>query len=256
MKLAAMRAYLTNPRTVDFHKACEIKFPDLSAYETELTDAFRHYQYYFPGAIIPRFYTYISGGDYENPVQVSGSYIIIALDTYLGSDFKPYLSDGLSLYKVNSMTPEHIVPDCIRILSEYKCPPSPTVHTLLDQMIDAGKRLYIMDALLPAVNGNLKIKYSPEQFDWVTKNESHVWAAMIENGMLYSSNSQLHRAFFADGPNSASFGKESPPRLGEWIGWRIVKSYMDNNTEITLQQLIYEKDSQKILTQSGYKPEK
>jgi hypothetical protein len=256
MKLAEMKAYLTNPRTIDFHNACNVKFPDLSSYEIALTDAFRHYKYYFPGALIPRVYSYISGGDYENPVQFSDSVIIIALDTYLGSDFKPYLSDGLSIYKVQTMTPDYIVPDCIMALSNSVAPPSPLANTLLDQMIDAGKRLYITDALLPSAQGNLKIKYTREQFDWITKNESHVWSAMIENRMLYSSNGQLLRAFFADGPNSAAFGNESPPRLGEWIGWRIVKSFMDNNTEITLSQLIREKDAQKILTLSGYKPEK
>ena len=55
---------------------------------------------------------------------------------------------------------------------------------------------------------------------------------------------------------TAAFGKESPPRLGEWIGWQIVKSYMNNHPEITLQQLLHKNDSQEILIQSGYKPEK
>jgi len=38
--------------------------------------------------------------------------MIIALDTYLGKDFKPYLGDGLALYKAERMTEDNIVPDC------------------------------------------------------------------------------------------------------------------------------------------------
>ena len=257
LKLAEMKAYLTNPRTIDYYSACEKKFGDLSKTETGLTEAFRHYKFYFPEVLIPQVYTYISGGDYENPVRLAAdSVMIIALDTYLGTGFKPYLSDGLSLYKVERMTEDHIIPDCIMTLTIALCPVNPAANTLLDQMIDAGKRLYITDAFLPETAGYLKIGYTPEKSEWITKNESHVWAAIIENNLLYSSNGQTVRTFFADGPNTPAFGKESPPRLGEWIGWMIVRSYMNNNPEITLKQMIREQDAQMILTRSGYKPEK
>jgi len=256
LKLAEMRTYLDNPRTIDFHKACMEKFNDLSRIETRLTEAFRYYKYYFPGSTIPVVYTYISGGDYDTPVRLADSVMIIALDNYLGKDFKPYLSDGLSLYRVQRMMQEYIVPDCIMTLAVALSPLNPVANTLLDQMVDAGKRLYITDAFLPEIPGYLKIRYTPEKYDWIVKNESHVWAAIIENNMLYSSNGQTIRTFFADGPNTPAFGSESPPRLGEWIGWMIVRSYMNNNPEIPLNQLIQDQDAQKILTRSGYKPGK
>jgi hypothetical protein len=64
------------------------------------------------------------------------------------------------------------------------------------------------------------------------------------------------RKFFTDGPYSHSFSSESPARLGEWLGWQIVKAYMNKNQEVTLQQLLLEEDDQKILTNSRYKPKK
>ena len=255
VKLAEMRTYLTNPRNIDFNNFSDEKFKDLSVIEVELTNAFRHYQYYFPNATLPHVYTYISGGDYENPVRISDSVMIIALDTYLGIDFKPYFSDGLPLYKVQRMTKEHIIPDCNMALAGVLYPENAAANTLLDQMVDAGKRRYILDALIPETPEYLKFGYIREKFDWITKNEFHVWAAIIENNMLYSSNGQTLRIFFADGPDTPAFGKESPPRIGEWIGWRIVSAYMNSNPEINMQQLIREIDAQKILTRSGYKPE-
>jgi uncharacterized protein YjaZ len=129
-------------------------------------------------------------------------------------------------------------------------------NTLLDEMIEAGKRLYFVDAMIPATEDCYKIGYTQAQADWIIKNEAHVWAAIIENRMLYASDGQTIRLFMADGPFTAEFSKESPPRLGEWIGWQIVKRYMSNSDEVTLPQLMNETDAQKILTLSRYKPEK
>jgi hypothetical protein len=255
-KINEMAGYLINPRNVDFYKAVQEKFHDLTTIEKDLTEAFQHMKYYFPEMAIPRVYSYISGGDYENPVRFADSVIIIALDSYLGNDFKPYLSDGVALYKAQRMTPDHIVADCLSSIIEKIAPPSMSANTFLDQVVDAGKRLYLLDALLPEISGNLKIDYTPEQFSWVSKNETHIWSAIIENRMLYSSDGQTLRLFFADGPFTAAFGKESPPRLGEWIGWQIVKSYMNNHPEIDLKQLLQKNNAQEILIQSGYKPEK
>jgi len=255
-RLASMRDYLINPRNIDFYKAVQDKFKDLSHVEKDLTDGFRHIKYYFPGTDLPRVYSYISGGDYENPVQLADSVLLIALDTYLGSDFKPYLSDGIPLYKSQRMTPDHIVPECMRSFVDKLAPSDVSMNTFLDQVVDAGKRIYLLDAFIPEISGNLKINYTPEQFTWILKNETHVWSAIIENQMLYSTDAQTLRLFLADGPSTAAFGKESPPRLGEWIGWQIVKSYMNNHPDITLHQLLQKNDAQEILTQSGYKPEK
>jgi hypothetical protein len=255
-KLDEMRAYLENPRNIDFQKASEIRFRDLSRIEKDLTGAFRHWKFYFPEVKIPRVYSYISGGDYASPVQLADSVLIIALDTYLGKDFKPYFADGLALYKVERMTEDHIIPDCVREIVNAMYPESTVPMTLLGGMVEAGKRQYLVDALIPDVPGYLKMDYTQEQYSWAGKNESHVWAALIENRLLYSSDGQYFRMFLADGPYTMEFSKDSPPRLGEWIGLQIIRSYIQKNPEVTLQMMMQETDAQKILTLSGYKPEK
>ena len=62
--------------------------------------------------------------------------------------------------------------------------------------------------------------------------------------------------YTAEGPFTAAFSKESAPRIGYWIGWQIVRQYMKNNPEVTLQDLINETDSQLLLSKSKYKPKK
>jgi hypothetical protein len=62
--------------------------------------------------------------------------------------------------------------------------------------------------------------------------------------------------YLAEAPFTPGVGENSSsaPKLGIWTGWQIVRKYMEKNPEISLQQLMLEKDSQKILTDSNYKP--
>jgi len=255
-KLTAMKDYLENPRNREFQKAVETRYQQLSGVEEELSSAFQHYRHYYPGFKIPRVYAYISGGDYNFPVQFADSVLLIGLDNYLGRDFKPYVADGLPLYRMSLMNSGKIVPDCMRVLCKMAYPEQYPGNTLLEQMIDAGRRLLFVDAMIPGTDDRLKIGFSKEQYDWIVKNEAHVWAAIIENRLLYTTDGKLMRSFMADGPFTPEFSKESPARLGEWFGWQIVKKYFENQPRVTLRELMQEKDYQKILSLSGYKPEK
>lgn len=255
-KLIEMKAYLENPRNLDFLREVKTRFRELTFLEDGLTDAFRHYKYYFPSAKVPRVYTYISGGDYEFPVQLADSVLLIGLDNYLGNGYQTYVADGLPAYRIERMTPENIIPDCMGTLAAIHGNSVVAGNTMLDEMIGAGKRLYFIDAMVPRIDDRFKIRYTTAQADWIRKNEAHIWAAIVENRMLYSTDRQVIRIFMADGPFTAEFSNKSPARMGEWIGWQIVKKYMDRQGGITLQQLLEEKDAQKILTFSGYKPDK
>ena len=255
-KISNLKEYLTHVRTVEFYQEVCRQYPDLLLLETELTDAFRHLKYYYPDIRIPRVYTYISGGEYDMPVQVVDSVLLIALDTYLGFEFNPYAADRIPVYRMRRMVAENILPDCIRSMLKSMYPVRYPGNTLLDQMVDAGKQVYLINAMIPEYPDRFKIGYTEDQMSWVTANEAYVWSAIIENQFLYSSHGTTIRTFLADGPFTADFSAESPPRLGEYLGWQIVKAYMEQNPDITLVQLINEIDGQKILTESKYKPKK
>ena len=253
-KLNSMLQYLSNPRTREFHEAVTAKYQNLDALEKQLDDGLRHLVYYFPKFRVPRIYTYISGGDYQYPVQFADSVMLIGLDNYLGKDFKPYLADGVPAYRVARMDAANILPDCMNLLVKIIYPEQIPGNNLLEQIVDAGKRIYLLDALIPAESDMLKIGYNQLQYNWIVKNEKHVWSAVVGNNLLYSSDGKMIRSFLSDGPFTSEFSKDAPPRLGEWLGWRIVSGYMESHPEVTLNSLMGEKDAQKILSMSGFKP--
>jgi len=48
---------------------------------------------------------------------------------------------------------------------------------------------------------------------------------------------------------------ESPGRLGRYVGWQIVRAFMDKNPEVTLTELL-DIPADEIFKKSNYKPEK
>ena len=74
---------------------------------------------------------------------------------------------------------------------------------------------------------------------------------------MFSSNQQNKIRFIEDAPFSkfyTSFDRESPGRVGQWIGMKIVQAYMNYQPDVSLIDLIQETDAQKILRESRYKP--
>ena len=214
--------------------------------------AFRHYKYYFPEKEIPIVYTCISG--LNQSVVTAEKLIGISLDKYLGTNSRFYKQLGLPVYKRRNMHPEKIVPDAIYAWAVTEWPKSDNANNLLSQMIHEGKMLYFMDAMLPEISDTLKIGFTKKQLDYCRKNEASMWTFMAEQKLLFSTDRMSIKRFIDDGPYTTPFTDQSPARTGAWLGWQIVRSYMNQNKDVELADLINNADFQMILNQSGYRP--
>jgi uncharacterized protein YjaZ len=120
--------------------------------------------------------------------------------------------------------------------------------------VNEGKLIYFANAMIPSINDTILLNFTAAQMDWALEAEGAVWAFLLENEMLYSKENQPMQKFILESPFTSYFGAESPPRLGWFIGWRIVMTYMNNNPNVELKELMNDYDAQKILQHSGYKP--
>lgn len=252
--LNQLKDYITDPDLIHLFKATEAAFPDLNEITLELQQAFQYFKYYFPNENIPGVYTYISGLQFEYPVQLAEYAMIIGLDLYLGTSFDDYRKIGIPEYKIARMLSSNLAVDCMTELS-YTVFKNPLKNrTFLDEIIQLGKIQYFLDATLPEKAEHLKIGYTEEQLNWCQNNEGNIWAFIIDNQILYTADYQITRKFITDGPFTLAFSKDSPARIGQWIGWQIVRSFMNNNKDIRLADLFDITDSQDILSKSKYKP--
>jgi hypothetical protein len=218
----------------------------------ELDLAFRHYKYYFPQKEIPVIYTCISG--LNQSVVIADKLIGVSLDKYLGSASPFYVRMGLPVYKRRSMNQTRLVPDIMYAWVMTEWPKSDNANSMLSQMIQEGKQMYFVDAMLPDLNDTLKMGYTKKQIDFCRKNEASLWTYLAEHKLLYTTDRMSIKRFTDDGPNTSAFGDQSPSRAGVWIGWQIVRSYMKQHPEVKLADLLANQDFQMILNQSNYQP--
>jgi gliding motility-associated lipoprotein GldB len=242
--------------TLEIQLANEVNrsFSNLEDTREEIKLLFQHLKFYFPEFKTPRVITVTSNVDYRNKVIVTDSIVLIALDNYLGRDHEFYQS--IPQYKVNNFNKDQITPD---LATEYgkKYAYQPERRTFLDEMIYSGKLLYFKDVVLPLKSDSEKIGYSNEQLNWAMTNEGEVWRYFIENEMLFDTNSELLSRFINPAPFSKFYlnlDHESPGKIGQYIGWQIVKAYMKNNNDSFTNMLI--KGANEIYEKSKFKPRK
>jgi hypothetical protein len=254
--LNQIQDFITDPELLGAYQETVIKFPDLKTLTAELESAFKYYKYHFPSRPTPKTYTYISGFEYDYPIQMADDVLIIGLDLYLGKDFNTYRQIGIPEYKIERMQADHISVDCMKEIASHLILFDRKNTTFLDEIVNYGKVMYFLDATLPLKEDYLKMAYTPEQLNWINENEPNLWAFIIDNQVLFSSDYEIIRKFMSDGPFTAAFSKKAPARIGGWFGWQIVRAYMNSHPEISIDELFKNTDARLIFSQSKYKPRK
>ncbi|SHG03122.1 gliding motility-associated lipoprotein GldB [Arenibacter palladensis] len=229
-------------------------FPDFVSEKEDIEWLFRYIKYYFPNYEIPRVVTVTSEVDYNNRIILADSLLLVGLDNYLGSSHKFY--QGISRYIANDLDKQYLTRDMASAFAKTVVAP-PRDRTFLSQLVYYGKELYLMQQLMPQKNDAVIIGYAPDDLEWANVNEEQIWRYFIERELLYSTNSKLGPRFLDPAPFSKfelELDNESPGKIGRYIGWQIVKSFMDNNN-VTLQEMLTLPEEE-LFKRSGYKPRK
>jgi gliding motility-associated lipoprotein GldB len=254
---STIAAVLEGDAFKELQKETNQVYPNFDQYQEEITESFKRIKYYYPEWKNPKIITYISGFQVQTPI--GSGYVGIGLDMFLGreSKFYPALVETIPRYISRRFTPENITPRVVEVITrEELFPELSNDKTLLSKMIYNGKLLYFMKQILPQVADSTLIGYSEAQMKWATDFESDTYAYFLEYNLLYESDYFKIQKFISEAPFTPGLGtkNDSAPKLGNFIGWQIVKRYMEENTEVDLKQLMLEKDAQKVLRMAKYRP--
>ena len=239
----------------ELFKEVDKQFSNFEDINDDIYTLYQHLKYFFPEIGTPRIITTTSDVDYRNKVIVTDTIVIISLDTYLGSDHIFY--EGIQKYLRQNFTRDQIVVDLAEAYAK-KYVFQPEKKTLLDEMIYNGKLLYFKDKMIPNKTDAQKIGYTQDQLDWAKANESYIWRYFVERELLYSTDSDLPSRFINPAPFSKFYlveiDNESPGKIGQYMGWQIVRAYMENN-DVILKQLLTA-STEDIFNNSKFKPRK
>jgi len=229
-------------------------FPDFTKETTELKSLFQHAIYYFPDFQVPEIVTLTSDVDYQNKVVYADTIMLVALDTYLGKEHRFYV--GIQKYIRENFEKDQIVSDAASAIAK-RYMQRLNERTFLAHMVQEGKELYLKDLLIPFQTEAQRIGYTSDQYNWVVANENEIWRYFVEKDLIFSTDSKLADRFLNPAPFSKFYlelDQESPGRVGRFIGWQLVRSYMNNN-DVSLQTLLAA-SPEEIFNSARYKPKK
>lgn len=259
----ALKQFLRDYRPVK--DSCDLVFTHLDQTEADIRNGLQHVKYYFPRYKLPtRIICFIGPMDaYFNASMGSYGDILtseglgVGLQLHLGSKFSMYLSEmGQSLYPAyisRRFTPAYIPVNCIKNIIDDIYPENNRGKSLLEMMVEKGKRMYVLDKLMPETADTLKIGYTATQLKGCFQNEGKIWNFFLSNSLLNSTEQGLMKGYINDAPNTPEFGEGSPGYIGLFCGWRIVQKYMKDHADMPLDSLLH-MDARKIYEESKYRP--
>lgn len=252
-----LRDFATAPMSISLYNKVRKTFPNLDNVKDAVNTIYRHFNYYYPEIQLPKqVYTCVSGIDPEVlPVLFFEEALVISLDWYLEGD-DVYDMIGMPEYRSQRICKASLSRDLGEQLYLTYVQQPHKRSNLLEEMVEAGRMLFFIEAMCPNLDDEVLLGYSSSQLQWVEKFEGDLWADMVGNQCLYASDLEVYRIFLADGPFTNEYSHEAPARLGEFIGLHIIRSYIEANPDITLRELMEETDLQAVFQNSRYKPKK
>lgn len=251
-----LKEFALDPVSVMLYQKVKEAFPDLHGVEAIVDDVYRHFSYYYPEIHLPdKVYTCVSGVNPDIPaVMLLDEALVISLDWYLDGD-EIYDLIGMPKYMSERTGLASLAKDLgTQLYKNYVQVPHKQTN-LLEEMVYMGKTLLFVEAMSPSMADKVLLGYTNVQMDWIEENEGNVWADLVGNQRLYASDYEVFRAFFADGPFTNEYSHEAPPRLGDYLGLQILRSYLDNHG-CSLVELMQNSDLQGVFQDSKYKPKK
>jgi hypothetical protein len=248
--------FKNDPNAKKQYQLVKEKYGNFEVYEKELTLAYQYFKYYFPKQNIPKIITFISNFSfYMNPV--GEDYIGISLDMHMGEDFKPYLFTNIENYWKKILTPKTIVLHHLLAHGNDLFYKSNLQKNFLDEMVYQGKLLYFIDKTIPQLEDHIKIGMTPKEYEWCLKEEANIWSFFVKEKLIYETDARKYDRFFKEGPKTIASGvpEDAPPMLGKFLGWQLIRKYMDKHPETNLSDLMNQSNSLLILQESQYKPQ-
>lgn len=216
----------------------------------ELQPLFQHIRYYFPDFRVPPVKTFVSG--LSQDLFANDSLVVISTDFFVGPEavYRPNVPG----YIARRYTPAHVLPTVALAISSKYNQKQLTNQTMVGEMVQYGKSLYFAERVLPCTPDSLLMGYTDKEMAGVNFNEGKIWAHFIEKNLLYNTAPFTIQKYVGERPNIPEIDKTCPGRVGAWVGWQIVRKYMAEHPNVTLRQLMAEKDAQRILNGSHYRP--
>lgn len=215
------------------------KFLNLPERHKVITEAFKYLKVHLPNAKLPKEVVYMNSY-FASSAFCTENEIAIGLERYLGAktdviaelppqEFFPWIKQ--------KMDAQYLERDAVAAWIMSNIVEEKENVSTIEAMIRWGKIMYLTEAAFPEKPKHWIMRYTESDYSWALKNEQPFWDYLVDQKLLFEKDEQMQANFLNDGPFTSGLPEKGPDRLGQFLGWRIVQSYMAQY-DITLQQLM------------------
>jgi hypothetical protein len=226
-------------------------------YFEQVREGCKYVHYYFPTYPLPKkLITFIGPvNSYGNVLTADA--LAVGLQFYMGKDFAWYgSSEGQQLYPPflsRRFEPAYMPVNCMKNLVDDIFPNKSQGRPLVEQMVESGKRVCLLEFFLPKLADTLLTGYTLQQLAACRASEKGIWSFFVQNEMLFSTDPSFTRDYLNEGPGTPALGEQAPGNIGQFCGWQIVKKWMEKQKDITPEQLM-KTPAATIFQEAKYKP--
>ena len=228
-------------------------FGDGAALKKQFEEAFANVKYYYPDFRVPKVKTVITG--LETDVFVSDSLVIIGLDYYLGpgARYQPNMYE----YMKRRYHKDFIVPSVMLLfgIDSYFNRINPADRTVLADMVAYGKAYHFAKQMTPCLPDSVLIGYSADEMQGSRQYENLIWSRLVEDQVLFATSSFVKQKYIQERPKTLEVGEKCPGRIGQWVGWQMVRAYSEAHPDQSLSDIMAMDNASELFKQSGYKPQ-
>jgi hypothetical protein len=250
-----IKGFIASYRNV--YDSAENIYSDFTTYQNQIKQSLQYLKFYFPEYKAPsKVITYIGPMDGYGDIITDDAFVV-GLHHHLGSNASFYndswFQETYPSYLSRQFTPNHIAVNCMKSVLNDMYPDTKSESGLYVQMIEQGKRIYVLEKLLPDVEPFEIIGYSDMQLKDCYKHEAEIWNLFIQNDLLQTIDKNIIKNYIGESPKTQELGEDAPGNIGAFVGWQIINKFMKKKSETSLSALM-NTDAELIFATAKYKP--
>lgn len=190
---------------------------------------------------------------FRQSIVVGDADVLIGLNHYLGQGHPAYngFSDADRSTRTSAHIPYHVAEALIATAYPYS---ESAESNLLSRMLYSGAVAKGVLSAIPESSEAELLGWSDEEYEIMRKSEKTIWEKLASENLLFSTDYSVTGSWMSAEPQLA--GTKLPGNIGRYMGLRIVESYLRNNPEVNVSELLLPTfyDDEKVLIKANYNP--
>lgn len=200
--------------------------------------ALNYLNYHFPDIDLPK--QIVLMNNMFSGVLLSDEQIFVGLERFLNHELDLIQSvptDQLHNWQKEDMDIAYLARDMILPWIQVHLFDQKDEH-LAYHIVQAGKVLTVLQAVFPKRSEPYILRYSEEDMEWANQNEQQFWDYLVKEQKLFENDMRDKANFLNEAPYTVGLPDKGPDRLGQFLGFQMVKSYLKQNKGLSLPELL------------------